>query len=153
MAHGDRERRVRALTDRYLGTGGVAMGAAVLLITFSSLQALHPFAAALLTAEVGGQFAMVMLTCYGKPFHEGLHSRFYHDAKPFFPLAALALCLPLILLPLTPIQLGAAFSLMIATPLVLNAISNRLFGGVNGDVTGASHEITRAIILAAIALI
>jgi cobalamin synthase len=33
------------------------------------------------------------------------------------------------------------------------ALGDRLFGGVNGDVAGATHEIARALVVASLALI
>ncbi len=41
MAHGDREKRIRALTDRQVGAGGVAAGIAVTLLLFAGLWG-HP---------------------------------------------------------------------------------------------------------------
>jgi adenosylcobinamide-GDP ribazoletransferase len=32
-------------------------------------------------------------------------------------------------------------------------ISKRLFGGINGDIAGASNEITRAVVILGMALI
>jgi adenosylcobinamide-GDP ribazoletransferase len=37
--------------------------------------------------------------------------------------------------------------------MVLLLISKRLFGGVNGDVVGASNEITRAFIILCMAIV
>jgi adenosylcobinamide-GDP ribazoletransferase len=42
---------------------------------------------------------------------------------------------------------------MIATPVILLLISNRLFRGINGDVAGASNEIVRAVVLVAMVLV
>jgi adenosylcobinamide-GDP ribazoletransferase len=42
---------------------------------------------------------------------------------------------------------------MVAVPLILLGISGRTFGGVNGDVVGASNEITRAFIIIAFVLV
>jgi adenosylcobinamide-GDP ribazoletransferase len=42
---------------------------------------------------------------------------------------------------------------MVACPVILFILSRRLFGGVNGDIVGASNEITRALVILAIALI
>jgi adenosylcobinamide-GDP ribazoletransferase len=42
---------------------------------------------------------------------------------------------------------------MVFCPIVLLLISKRLFGGVNGDVVGASNEITRAVVILCMALI
>jgi adenosylcobinamide-GDP ribazoletransferase len=153
MAHGDREKRVRAMTDRQTGTGGIAMGAGVTLIAFAALAGAPILWAAVLAAEVCGKFSMAFLTAYGAPFREGLHSRLHQDAKPWFPAAAALLCLPLVLLPLPPAGLAAAAGAMVFTPLVLLFIAQKVFGGVNGDVVGASNEITRALVLAALTIL
>ena len=42
---------------------------------------------------------------------------------------------------------------MVVCPVILLVVSKRLFGGVNGDVVGASNEITRACVILALALI
>jgi adenosylcobinamide-GDP ribazoletransferase len=41
---------------------------------------------------------------------------------------------------------------MILCPLILLAVSEKLFGGINGDVVGAANEITRALVIVALAL-
>jgi adenosylcobinamide-GDP ribazoletransferase len=153
MAHGSREKRVSAMTDRQTGTGGIAMGAGVTLIAFAALAGLPVIWAAVIAAEVGAKFSMAFLTAYGIPFREGLHSFLHHDAKPWFPAAAALLCLPLVLLPLPPAGLAAAAGVMVLTPLVLLLLARKVFGGVNGDVVGASNEITRALVLAALAIL
>ena len=153
MAHGDQERRVRAMTDRQTGTGGIAMGIGVTLIAFAALAGSPVLWAAIIAAEVSAKFSMAFLTAYGAPFREGLHSRLHKDAKPWFPAAAALLCLPLVLLPLPPAGLAAAAGVMVLTPLVLLFPAKKAFGGVNGDVVGASNEITRALILAALTLL
>jgi adenosylcobinamide-GDP ribazoletransferase len=96
---------------------------------------------------------MVILTTFGTPFRDGIHSFLHGFARPYFPIFAAVLCIPLVLLPVPPARLAIAATLMVAVPLVLLAISRRLFGGVNGDVVGAGHELTRAAIIAAIVLI
>jgi adenosylcobinamide-GDP ribazoletransferase len=59
----------------------------------------------------------------------------------------------LILLPVTPFQLAAAFIMMILCPVILLKIAEHCFGGVNGDIVGASNEISRALIVVAIAVL
>jgi adenosylcobinamide-GDP ribazoletransferase len=153
MAHGSREIRVRALTDRQIGTGGFAAGAAVLLLTFAALTGIRDLLWALVIAEVAGMFSMAVLTVYGEPFREGLHAALHGQAKGWFPLAAALLCTPLLLFPVDPYSLVAAALLAILSPAVLLLISRHLFGGVNGDVVGASHELTRAFVLCAMVLV
>lgn len=153
MAHGGRERRVGALVDRSLGSGAFAFGISFSLISFAGLYGQVHIGAALVASEVGAKFSMAFLTAYGKPFREGLHSFFYSRARPYYPFISLVFCLPVLLLPLSPSQLTAAAIAMIAMPLVLLFMAERLFGGVNGDVVGASNEITRAVILLLLVLV
>ncbi|OPY36452.1 MAG: cobalamin synthase [Methanoregula sp. PtaU1.Bin051] len=152
MAHGDREKRVRALTDRQVGAGGVALGITVTLLLFAGLAASASAAVAILAGEVCAKFSMAFLTATGRPFNEGIHSYLYGHARPYFPFISFLLCLPLVLLPVSPLRLAAAAAVMVACPVVLLLASKRLFGGINGDVVGAGNEITRALVILALVI-
>jgi adenosylcobinamide-GDP ribazoletransferase len=152
MAHGDKEKKIRALTDRQTGAGGIAMASGITLIAFSALAESPVIWAAVIAAEVCAKFSMAFLTAYGTPFREGMHSFLHREAKPWFPAVAALFCLPLLLLPLSPLRLAGAAVAMVTTPLVLLFIAHRAFGGVNGDVVGAGNEITRALVLAVLVL-
>jgi len=153
MAHGDREKRIRALTDRYIGAGGVGTGISVTLLLFAGLQASHSILYLLIIGEVGAKFSMSFLTAYGKPFRTGIHSYLNGFSRPYFPFIALLLCLPIIFLPVAPFKLAIAALIMIVSPTILLIIADKLFGGVNGDVVGASNEICRACIVIALAIL
>jgi adenosylcobinamide-GDP ribazoletransferase len=152
MAHGDYEKRTRALTDKYVGAGGIAAGLVVTLLLFAGLHAATSIISALIIGEVCAKFSMAFLTAYGTPFKEGMHSYLHELARPYFPFLSILLCIPLIFLPVTPFQLATAAIVMILCPLILLVISKRLFGGINGDVVGAANEITRALVIVALAL-
>ena len=122
MAHGDREKRVRALTDRQVGAGGVAAGIVTTLLLFAGLQAVSSIAAAIIIGEVCAKFSMAYLTAYGEPFHEGIHSCLHQDARPDFPVLAGLLCLPLFLLPLAPVKIAGALVVMVLCPAVLSGL-------------------------------
>jgi adenosylcobinamide-GDP ribazoletransferase len=153
MAHGGREKRQTALTDRHIGAGGVALGISAVIITFAALASLETLWATLIVAEVAAKFSMAFLTAYGTPFREGLHSFLHKGAKPWFPILSAILCIPLIMLPVAPLRLAGAALVMVTVPSVLLLISRRLFGGVNGDIVGASNELTRALVLAVMVVI
>jgi len=153
MAHGDRERRIRALTDRKVGAGGIAAGIVVTLLLFAGLQTSASVIFAVLIGEVCAKFSMALLTAYGTPFREGMHSYLHQFSQPYFPLLAALFCIPLVFLPLSPLRLAGAALTMVVCPVILLIVSKRLFGGVNGDVVGASNEITRACVIITIALI
>jgi adenosylcobinamide-GDP ribazoletransferase len=153
MAHGDREKRIRALTDIHIGAGGVALGVAITVLLFAGLQASPSIIYALIIGEVCAKFSMAFLTAYGIPFREGIHSYLYQYSRPYFPAFAAILCVPLVFLPVAPVKLAGAGVMMVLCPAILLFISRRMFGGVNGDVVGASNEITRACVIIAMVLI
>jgi adenosylcobinamide-GDP ribazoletransferase len=148
MAHGSREKRICALTDRQTGAGGVGWGILVTLVAFAALQGSGQIGFVILLGEVGAKLSMALLTVYGKPFHEGIHSHLHSYARPEFALYSIALCLPLLFLPLPMIAIAASFAAVIGVVVGMLLLSGRLFGGVNGDVVGAAHEITRMLVIA-----
>jgi len=154
MAHGDQKKRICALTDRNVGTGGIAAGITVTLLLFTGLQSVHTIVLfSLIIGEVCAKFSMAFLTAYGKPFRKGMHSYLHQYAQPYFPAVSFILCIPLFLIPIPPIKIAGAFLMMFICPMILLAVSERLFGGMNGDIAGASNEITRACVIIAIALL
>jgi adenosylcobinamide-GDP ribazoletransferase len=153
MAHGDKEKRVHALTDRQVGAGGIAAGLVTTLLLFAGLQASVSIASAIIIGEVCAKFSMAFLTAYGTPFREGMHSYLHQFAHPYFPFISILLCIPLILLPVRTEALVTAGIFMILCPLILLSVSNKIFGGVNGDVVGASNEITRVVVIVAMILV
>ncbi|HOJ96707.1 MAG TPA: adenosylcobinamide-GDP ribazoletransferase [Methanospirillum sp.] len=156
MAHGSREKRIRALTDRQMGTGALALGMMVTLLTVASLSSFHQAltaASALIFAEAGGKWSMAILTAYGRPFHEGLHAVLHEQSRKWFVVPATLLLIPAFLLPLPGVAKAGAAIVLVVVPLCMQALAYRLFGGVNGDVTGATGEINRCALLTALAII
>jgi adenosylcobinamide-GDP ribazoletransferase len=153
MAHGNREKRVKALIDRNIGAGALALGITITILLFAGLQESPSLIVAIITGEVCAKFSMSFLTTFGTPFREGIHSYLHKFSQPSFPFLSFLLCLPLFFLPVEPIKILGSLIMMFLCPIVLFVISKHLFGGVNGDVVGASNEITRACVILAIALI
>lgn len=153
MAHGSREKRVAAMTDRTTGAGAVAAGIIVTLLAFAGLQTAANLPATILIAEVCAKVAMSWLTTLGTPFHEGIHSYLHGFAKPWFLFPAFLLGLPLFLLPVPGMHITLALAATAVIAALMLALSRRLFGGVNGDVVGATNEISRAAIILLLALV
>ncbi|PWR70760.1 adenosylcobinamide-GDP ribazoletransferase [Methanospirillum stamsii] len=154
MAHGSTEKRIAALTDRQIGTGGVAIGMMITLLSIVSLGSIKGAVlavSAIILAETGAKWGMAVLTITGKPFHEGLHATFYGYAKSWFFIPATLLLIPAFLLPLPYMARMCAAVVLVLFPLCIRILAVRFFDGVNGDVTGATGEICRSAILAATA--
>lgn len=152
MVHGDRARRIAALSDRLTGTGGIALGLLVTLLSFSGLLSVASIPWTILAAEVLAKCSMAILTVTGTPFKEGMHSYLHGFARPWFLPASLALCLPVLLFPLGIRGLLAIFTAFLLTVILLLSFSRHLFGGVNGDIVGAANEITRMSVIVALAI-
>ncbi|MBP2133898.1 adenosylcobinamide-GDP ribazoletransferase [Methanomicrobium sp. W14] len=151
MAHGSREKRVKALTDQNIGAGGVATGMLVILMTYTGLLSVPSIPVAIIAAEVTAKFSQVLFLTYGKPFRDGIFSYTHSFAKKWFPLASVIICLPLLLLPLGITGFAGIVCALLLSFCVLYYLSGRLFGGINGDVTGAANEITRLVVIIALA--
>jgi len=152
MAHGSREKRVAALTDRAIGAGGVGLGITVTLVAYAGLSSVSPSWSAILAAEVLARIGLAWITVAGLPFREGMHATLHRGARPVHGIFALVFLLPLFLvLPPGPVLLAAGVTAL--TVAGMTALAGGLFGGVNGDVAGATHEILRALVIATLALV
>ncbi|MDD1672924.1 MAG: adenosylcobinamide-GDP ribazoletransferase, partial [Methanomicrobiales archaeon] len=67
MAQGNREKRIQALIDRQVGTGGVGLGFVVSLLSYGALLSLPSPSVAILSAEVCAKMAMAGMTIFGTP--------------------------------------------------------------------------------------
>ncbi|WP_309492931.1 adenosylcobinamide-GDP ribazoletransferase [Candidatus Hecatella orcuttiae] len=147
MAQGSWERKLQVMHDRQTGTGGLVLGLVVILITAFAISELGLEALrGLVAAEVSAKLSMVVGTWAGRPAHEGLSSLFIkamHGRGRKLRLAGGLLLSSGIAFPL----LGGRGLLLLAagiiTALVLVAVSNRNFGGITGDVLGASNDLAR----------
>jgi adenosylcobinamide-GDP ribazoletransferase len=152
MAHGSREKRVAALTDRAIGAGGVGLGITVTLVAYAALSSAPSAWAAILAGEVLARVGLAWITVAGPPFREGIHATLHRGARPVHGVLALVFVLPLFLvLPPGEVLLGAGVTGFAVAGMI--TLADRLFGGVNGDIAGAAHEIVRAIVIASLALV
>jgi adenosylcobinamide-GDP ribazoletransferase len=105
---------------------------------------------AIIASEVAAKLAMVTIAWIGKPTHKGLGSRFLENAKRKRNIAAYFLSF-LIVYPL----LGFIGIGIILISFLLGAFMERVaksvFGGVSGDMIGATNETARAVTLVFVA--
>ncbi len=160
MVRGSRERRREVLRDTRVGVGAIAALFLVYAPTLAALAALadaSPVGAALLlvTGEVAARSAMLLVLVFGTPAEESSSSSYFVRTLKAGSRRAVAIMLaltlpPLVTLPLGPVVLLVALIVPVATALCALALANRAFGGISGDVAGATGELARAVLLVAL---
>ncbi len=172
MAHGSPEKKIKALKDTNLGTGGVSSCILLLLMFYASIRAVQAegivtfgpglpllMFLTLFIAEVSAKQSMLTIAAFGKPIppqgdqaYPGLGSMTIDGAtkKNFiigFVFGAVVCFLAMGFIGLLP-YLAACGS-----ALVLLNRSYAHFGGLNGDGIGMANEIGRVVALVTIAVI
>jgi adenosylcobinamide-GDP ribazoletransferase len=150
IAHGSREKKIHAMKDVSLGTGGCVFIAIILLFAFATLsdipRALLP--PALLVAEVSAKEAMICFAAFSTSLQKGFGQIMIErtGAKQF--LIGLAISATLCAAALGPLGL-AALAAAQAAALYMVLVTKRNFGGATGDGIGATNEVARVVALAA----
>ncbi len=147
MAKGDKETKRKAMRDPAVGSAGVAalvMYFAGMIIVFhvGSLQGFG-ILASIIAAEVIAKYLMVLLAHRGISAWEGFSSPFTAAMKDSRKvLAATAIMVATVWFAANYVGLVAlAVSLVVAA--VMKYASTKSFGGISGDVLGATNEVTR----------
>ncbi len=145
MTKGNKEKKIAAMKDLATGSGGIVaivLYLVGLIIVLSLITGFQLFLAILLS-EIIAKFSMVLMASIGKSASIGSNSPFVELMKNRKKLgvATIITLIPLIVLGGTTgliiFAIGTTFTLF------LIAISTRSFGGITGDVFGATNELTR----------
>jgi adenosylcobinamide-GDP ribazoletransferase len=155
LVRGTPQRRLAVLKDTRVGVGGLGALFVVYAPTLAALIALandSPAGAALtlIAGEISARSAMLLALAFGKPAEAGSSSvPFVRCLKG--PRRAVGALLALLapLLPLLPLGGLAPLAVLLAplTALVALQTARRTFGGISGDVVGATGELARAALL------
>ena len=145
MVKGTKEKKLAAMKD--LATGSAGIVAIVLylvsLIVAFSLSGGYQLFLAILLSEIIAKYSMVLMASLGKSASVGSNSPFVELMKNRKKLAVTTV---ITLIPL--IALGGTTGLIIFAvgttfTLFLVALATRSFGGITGDVLGATNELSR----------
>ena len=145
MVKGSKEKKLAAMKD--LATGSAGIVAIVLyivgLIVSFSLSSGYQLFLVILLSETIAKYSMVLMASLGKSASMGSNSPFVELMKNRKKLAVTTV---ITLIPL--IALGGNTGLIVFAvgttfTLFLLALSTRSFGGITGDILGATNELSR----------
>lgn len=145
MTKGKKEKKLQAMKDVSTGSAGivsVVLYIVGMIIAISLMSGFVLFQAILLS-EILAKFSMVLQASMGRSASVGSNSPFVQimrDKKRLF-IAGIITLIPLVVIGGT-IGLFVFAGGIVVTMFIL-AISTRNFGGITGDVLGATNEITR----------
>ncbi len=156
----DRKMVAHAWTVTY---SGAVLALVVEFVAFVGLFFVNPLFAfgAVFAAEVAAKLSMVTIVWVGKPSHKGLGSIFLAKAKKNLNVVAYVIAV-LIVFPVftflgsSPILglVGVGIVLVsIPVAFVMRKVSDNVFGGVSGDMIGATNEVARAVSLILFAVV
>jgi adenosylcobinamide-GDP ribazoletransferase len=148
VAHGPVDKKVLAMKDVNLGTGGVVF-IAVILITLYAITSSIPvqlLPLALIAAEVSAKQSMIAFGAFSESLQKGFGQMMIERTGRREFIIGLAISAALCAAVLGPLGL-AILAVSQAAALYMVMVSRRNFGGATGDGIGATNEVCRAVAL------
>jgi adenosylcobinamide-GDP ribazoletransferase len=149
IAHGTMEKKIQAMKDVSLGTGGGVFIAVLILATFAIVsdisKGLLPLA--LIASEVSAKEAMITFAAFSKSLQKGFGQIMIEKTGKRQFLIGLVISATICAAILGPLGL-AMLTISLAAALYMVLVAKKNFGGATGDGIGATNEVCRLIALA-----
>jgi len=149
IAHGTREKKIAAMKDVSLGTGGAVFMTIILLAVFAIVsdlpRTLLPLA--LLVAEISAKEAMICFAAFSTSLQKGFGQIMIERTGSRQFLLGLAISVVLCVAALGPLGLAVLVAAQ-AAAFYMILVAKRNFGGATGDGIGATNEVARTVALA-----
>ena len=145
MTSGNKEKKLNAMKDVSTGSAGIVSIVLYIvgMIIAISLQEGFALFYAILLSEILAKFSMVLLASFGRSAAVGSNSPFVQIMKDKRRLALAAGISLVPLIVLGGVTGGIALIVVFSVTITIQVLSLRNFGGITGDVLGATNEITR----------
>lgn len=151
IAHGSAEKKVQAMKDVNLGTGGAVFVAVLLLAMFATLSSIPSglLPLALVAAEVSAKQSMIAFAAFSQSLQKGFGQIMIEKTGLREFLIGLTISVFLCVIAFGPLGLAMLAASQVAA-LYLIRVAKRNFGGSTGDGIGAANEICRVVALAVV---
>jgi len=151
MFHGTRAGKLRVMRDPTTGAGGVALGLVILSLTAFSIATLPVpvVVVGVVAAVTAANFSMVFVTGIGRSARRGMGAIFVEAMRNRRALRLSISFLIMLVICLLALKTVGVVVAVVApiTAWVMASVASRHFGGITGDVMGATNIISLAISL------
>jgi adenosylcobinamide-GDP ribazoletransferase len=147
MAKGGKDVKHKAMLDPAVGSAGVAAlvmyFAGMIIVFYTGFASGFAILTSVITAEVIAKYLMVLLANRGLSAWEGFSSPFTAAMKDRRKIAVATVIMLAIVWFSSSYAGLAALGVSLAMAGLLKYVSGKSFGGISGDVLGASNEMAR----------
>ncbi len=150
IAHGTVEKKIQAMKDVNIGTGGVVFIAVMLLTLFAIISSMPAglLPLALIASEVSAKQSMIAFAAFSRSLQKGFGQIMIEKTGTREFIIGLIIAAALCAAVLGPLGITMLAASQVAA-LYMIQVAKRNFGGATGDGIGATNEVCRAIALAA----